>query len=399
MVVRRRRVSGRRAALVEDEDEDEDEDKDKDEDEGFVDASPGKRASGRISSGRRRKSEVWKRNWTALREGKRREDAELETDDEEDRRDGGEEDDDLQDFIDFIEDDLETEALDAEAKRKRGSRGTEDRRGSRLRARPGEPSASAFLARALMDDDFAPRRSRADARGATATKSDDDDDDDDENLGDDDDNFVDEWVACECGVDRDDGAAMIQCCNPRCGVWQHAACVDVDPDEFERRGNASRWYCARCDAAGRSRAPAPPDKPAPGARTDTTSPSSRRIWSSKMTEALRADDFRAAKTLLMRHPNPPSRGAMLARAAAAAARECVRLLMGGGGGNVGSETSRGLPRRRPGTSRARYTSRWRLGTPTSWRRCATRWVRDSCGGNRGDGRGQRGRDAHALRGG
>ena len=347
VVVRRRRVSGRRAALVEDEDEDEDEDKDKDEDEGFVDASPGKRASGRISSGRRRKSEVWKRNWTALREGKRREDAELETDDEEDRRDGGEEDDDLQDFIDFIEDDLETEALDAEAKRKRGSRGTEDRRGSRLRARPGEPSASAFLARALMDDDFAPRRSRADARGATATKSD-DDDDDDENLGDDDDNFVDEWVACECGVDRDDGAAMIQCCNPRCGVWQHAACVDVDPDEFEHRGNASRWYCARCDAAGRSRAPAPPEKPASGARTDTTSPSSRRIWSSKMTEALRADDFRAAKTLLMRHPNPPSRGAMLARAAAAAARECVRLLMGGGGGNVGSETSRGLPPASPG---------------------------------------------------
>ena len=47
-----------------------------------------------------------------------------------------------------------------------------------------------------------------------------------------------------------------------------------------------------------------------------------------MARALASDDFAVVNELLRRHPQPPSRGAMLCRAAVAGAAECVRLLIG-----------------------------------------------------------------------
>ena len=135
-----------------------------------------------------------------------------------------------------------------------------------------------------------------------------------------------QWVACECGATEDDGRDdMIQCCNARCGVWQHVGCVDVDPD------GTTEFFCANCAAQGGHGADPPPGKPSRlgrGGAFASVLPRTQTAWSQRMARALAADDFTVVNELLRRHPQPPSRAAMLSRAAVAGAAECVRLLIG-----------------------------------------------------------------------
>ena len=123
---------------------------------------------------------------------------------------------------------------------------------------------------------------------------------------------------------------MIRCCNARCGVWQHSGCVDHIPD--------SAFFCASCAEQGGYGADPPPHKPVRlGATRSThgdrafvgiTKPRNQTAWSNRMAVALAGDDVDAVDELLKRHPQPPSRGAMLSRAAVAGAAECVRGLIG-----------------------------------------------------------------------
>ena len=140
-----------------------------------------------------------------------------------------------------------------------------------------------------------------------------------------------EWVHCECGCVEDDGRDdMIRCCNARCGVWQHSGCVDHIPD--------SAFFCASCAEQGGYGADPPPHKPVRlGATRSThgdrafvgiTKPRNQTAWSNRMAVALAGDDVDAVDELRKRHPQPPSRGAMLSRAAVAGAAECVRGLIG-----------------------------------------------------------------------
>ena len=135
-----------------------------------------------------------------------------------------------------------------------------------------------------------------------------------------------QWVACECGATEDDGRDdMIQCCNARCGVWQHVGCVDVDPD------GTTEFFCANCAAQGGHGADPPPGKHSRlgrGGAFASVLPRTQTAWSQRMARALAADDFTVVNELLRRHPQPPSRAAMLSRAAVAGAAECVRLLIG-----------------------------------------------------------------------
>ena len=136
-----------------------------------------------------------------------------------------------------------------------------------------------------------------------------------------------QWVACECGATEDDGRDdMIRCCNARCAVWQHVGCVDgVSPD-------GTTFFCANCAAQGGHGADPPPGKPSRlgrGGRAFASAlPRTQTAWSQRMARALASDDFAVVNELLGRHPQPPSRGAMLSRAAVAGAAECVRLLIG-----------------------------------------------------------------------
>ena len=59
------------------------------------------------------------------------------------------------------------------------------------------------------------------------------------------------WVHCECGACEDDGTHMVQCENPRCGAWQHLACVDRDANDFAR---AFFWPALRVRGGARARA-------------------------------------------------------------------------------------------------------------------------------------------------
>ena len=136
-----------------------------------------------------------------------------------------------------------------------------------------------------------------------------------------------QWVACECGATTDDGRDdMIRCCNARCGVWQHVGCVDGDPD------GTGTFFCANCAAQGGHGADPPPGKPSRlgrgGGAFASVLPRTQTAWSQRMARALASDDFAIVDELLRRHPQPPSRGAMLCRAAVAGAAECVRLLVG-----------------------------------------------------------------------
>ena len=249
-----------------------------------------KRTSSRISVGRARKSEIWKEHVSELKEKMGREEAELREieradDDAEIERGDDEDDDDGVDFIVFDEENVaffEDEEED-----------DEDRPGTEAEPHPGEIDG-VKRAPGLTEATF-------------------------------------EWVHCECGCVEDDGRDdMIRCCNARCGVWQHSGCVDHIPD--------SAFFCASCAEQGGYGADPPPHKPVRlGATRSThgdrafvgiTKPRNQTAWSNRMAVALAGDDVDAVDELLKRHPQPPSRGAMLSRAAVAGAAECVRGLIG-----------------------------------------------------------------------
>ena len=134
-----------------------------------------------------------------------------------------------------------------------------------------------------------------------------------------------QWVACECGATEDDGRDdMIQCCNARCGVWQHVGCVDVDPD------GTTEFFCANCAAQGGHGADPPPGKPSRlgrGGAFASVLPRTQTAWSQRMARG-RSEMISTAGTSSQAPPQPPSRAAMLCRAAVAGAAECVRLLVG-----------------------------------------------------------------------
>ena len=165
----------------------------------------------------------------------------------------------------------------------------------------------------------------------------------------------DEWVLCECGATADDGSAMVRCGNPRCEVWQHATCVDVDAEEAARPSFA--FFCARCDANGRENAPEPPGKPSPTTRagaserkkrtrrrkkqtTRARAPDpegsnpkpSRSGWREKIIAALRADDPEAVDRCLRAVSWPSARAprfeGMLARAAEFGRARVAAALLG-----------------------------------------------------------------------
>ena len=283
----------------------------------------GRRASARVLGKRRRDTETWNRKLEALREGMRREDdggddsggdgAGFDGDGGSFSGSGGvldaDRDDDLHDFVVFDEDDLAV-----------------------ARARGGwSPESDRY------DSDFVSDVSAAEDEDGSEEAED-------------------EWVLCECGATADDGSAMVRCGNPRCEVWQHATCVDVDAEEAARPSFA--FFCARCDANGRENAPEPPGKPSP--RTRTTGASERKKqtrrrkkqttrarapdpegsnpkpsrsgWREKMIAALRADDPEAVDRCLRAVSWPSARAprfeGMLARAAEFDAREVAAALLG-----------------------------------------------------------------------
>ena len=245
-----------------------------------------KRTSSRISSRRALKSEIWREHVSELKEKMGREEAELreiERADEDAARTQGDEEDEegVDNFIVFDEENVDFFEDDDDDENDRDDHPTDDG------AFPGEING---VTRSPAKEEF-------------------------------------QWVACECGATTDDGRDdMIRCCNARCGVWQHVGCVDGDPD------GTGTFFCANCAAQGGHGADPPPGKPSRlgrgGGAFASVLPRTQTAWSQRMARALASDDFAVVDELLRRHPQPPSRGAMLCRAAVAGAAECVRLLVG-----------------------------------------------------------------------
>jgi hypothetical protein len=151
------------------------------------------------------------------------------------------------------------------------------------------------------------------------------------------------WVHCECGACEDDGAPMVQCENPRCGAWQHMACVDRDA-----RGTPRAFFCCHCASAGGKRAPAPPEKPGgvdPAGRRGGSLDESLEYQATphaRFRAAFLADDEETLRDAMADPESDsrsyaaevgggsiPSRRALLNRACAARAWKCLRALLGG----------------------------------------------------------------------
>ena len=170
-----------------------------------------KRTSSRISSRRALKSEIWREHVSELKEKMGREEAELreiERADEDAARTQGDEEDEegVDNFIVFDEENVDFFEDDDDDENDRDDRPTD------AGAFPGE----------INGVERSPTKEF-------------------------------QWVACECGATEDDGRDdMIQCCNARCGVWQHVGCVDVDPD------GTTDVFLRQLRGAGRTRrGPAP----------------------------------------------------------------------------------------------------------------------------------------------
>ena len=220
----------------------------------------------------------------------------------------------------------------------------------------------------------------------------------------------DEWVLCECGATADDGSAMVRCGNPRCEVWQHATCVDVDAEEAARPSFA--FFCARCDANGRENAPEPPGKPSPttraGRRTQKTNPPPKKtndpgpragprgVEPETLTIGLAGEDNRGASRGRPRGGRPvPPRGVLAERARPAVrgdarARGGVRRARGRrrAPGNHRPPRDRARPRPRGGQKVSRFFAPGGPRGPRAGRRDA---LEGGARSSRRPGRGPRGR--------
>lgn len=266
LVRHRRRTSSRRPALRDDECVDSRED---DLRHSTLKSPPDSvaRTSQRISSKRARKSEIWQQKLSELREGMQRE----------------------RETIEAEEDDQNAEYSDSDA--------------DWIVADDGEVEYEEALDNVLKYSN------------KTAAGSDVEEEEEREE----------EWVHCTCGALADDhtpGILWVQCCNARCGVWQHATCVGVDVDESDV--DDLMWFCSSCSTQGGKDAPTPPHKP-----KDVGISIDPPTWSGRLTQALLSDDPVLVRGLLASHPHPPSRGIMLSRAASAAASKCTRMFLGG----------------------------------------------------------------------
>ena len=282
--------------------------------------SPAKRSE-RVQSRRERAAEAWRVNRERMARGMRREEAELEYRDIEDiereemdaemrfDRLGGD-DDDLEGFV-VAEPEPANPRIDERLRRRR-------------RGDPGGVGTRRRRSRAVLESDSsAPSESESPTYPESeASES--------ESVG---------WVNCECGACEDDGAMMAQCDNPRCGMWQHAACVDAS--------DVRAFFCRRCASAGGKRAPAPPDKPgvssALGGVVDEDD-EYRAGPHGRLKCAFQGDDeetmLDAMECLL---ESVPSRRALLNRACAARAWTCLRALLGGPWPREARDTRGGAP--------------------------------------------------------